>query len=231
MKKNRIVLMTVCLLAGGMMVQGQPAFRQGRPTNPVDTAGQMGQMRRMSPKNGSRSVTVQPGQFRQRGSMGRMDSMGRPDRMRSLRGGIRQMPQGRMGQVPYIGMRRMQRGGAFAAPGERRMERGGSVPGFGLRNRQGGLQRGLQPGRGVDPENRIENEVNRMKKSLDLSSDQVKKITSIKKKQAKKEIKAYKKSQKKVEARRKKQRNYNEKIESVLNDEQVKRWKSKGLQR
>lgn len=65
-----------------------------------------------------------------------------------------------------------------------------------------------------------------MKKSLDLSSDQVKKITAIKMKQAKKEIANYKKVQKKTADRRRKVKSAQAKIESVLTDEQAKKWES-----
>lgn len=140
-------------------------------------------------------------------------------------------PMNRMGSMngPRTGAVRpgqFEQRGAIAVPGNRKMERGAVAPGFGMRNRQGGLQGGLQAGRVVDPEKRIENEVEQLKQSLDLSSKQVKKITDIKKKQAKKEIKAYKKSQKKSEARRKKIQAPNDKIKSVLTEEQVKKFES-----
>lgn len=172
-----------------------------------------------------------------------------------MQGGMQRMPQGRNGMAPF-GVRPLQRGGALAAPGNNRMQRGGAVtaprnrsmerggmaPEFGSRNMQRGMQGGMQPGmqrgiqrgmqpglqsgRLVNPEDRIKAEVDQLDKALNLTPKQEKKITSIKKKQAKKEIKAYKKSQKRVDARQKKVQAPNDKIKSVLTDEQVKLYES-----
>lgn len=226
MKKKVVGYMTIGLLAVAMMVQAQPASRQERNLPVRDSIERLGPMNRMGAMGGPRMGTVRPGQFGQRDSVREQASL-----RRMQRGGALSEPGNRM-----------QRSGALSAPGNRGFQRGGVAPGFGLRNRQGGMQvrpqgglqgrpqggiqRGLQPGRGVDPEKRIENEVEQLKQSLDLSSDQVKKITDIKKKQAKKEIKAYKKSQKKAEARRKKAEAPNDKIKSVLTEEQVKKFES-----
>ena len=71
----------------------------------------------------------------------------------------------------------------------------------------------------VNPETRIDNQVEAMTKRLDLSADQAKKIRAIKTKYAKKEIKNFKREQKKW----KKFNAPMEEIKSVLNKEQLEK--------
>ena len=83
----------------------------------------------------------------------------------------------------------------------------------------------------VNPEIRINSQVETLTKQLDLTADQAQKIKDIRLKQSKKEINRFKKAQKKVDARAKKRNAPMEEIKSVLNEEQLKKLEALKVQR
>ena len=83
----------------------------------------------------------------------------------------------------------------------------------------------------VNPETRINSQVETLTKQLDLTADQAQKIKDIRMKQSKKEINRFKKAQKKVDARAKKRNAPMEEIKSVLNEEQLKKLEALKVQR
>src|SRR5574344_657203 len=196
-------------------LQAGPGIQQ-RPGMPQGFGNQQGRMG--NPRNGF-------GNRQQR--FGNQQRIGNQQGFGGVRGQVSNAPRGFGNQQRGVGA--TQRGFAGAQRGNAPQMRNaapqrGQVP---LGNRQG-MERF---GGSMDPEKRIDREVEAMTKKLNLSEDQAKKIKNIKMKYAKKEIKAYKKQQKKLDALKKKREAPMKEIKSVLDEEQLKKLEAGEIER
>jgi hypothetical protein len=196
--------------------------------------GQRG-MNGQRPGMGQRGMNGQESGFGQRGMNEQRPGLNQQREMNTQRPGIGQnkQPQGFAGRQQTgqqtKGLRGNQRGGLqpqgfTGGQNAGRPQTSGTMKApFGSQNGGFGMQaRGGKPEL-VNPEERIDKQVEAMTQKLDLTPDQSKKIKDIKMKYAKKELDTYKKLQKKIDAREKKVNAPTNEIKSVLNEEQLKK--------
>jgi hypothetical protein len=129
--------------------------------------------------------------------------------------------------------RHKMQGKGFAMAGRKGMNRNGMRPGerqnfrnnrYAFAGKQGfGRGRNLEMMPMMNPEKRIDMQVEKLKVQLGLSSDQTAKVKDIRMKQSKKEIARYKKFEKKLNAQFAKRHGNLDEIKSVLTDEQIKK--------
>lgn len=155
---------------------------------------------------------------RKRVRKGDFAKSGRPDFRRN--GFAMDRRQGMQGKgYAVAGRRGMQRNGA--GMGERQ---GLRRNGYAMAGRQGfkrGRNHEMMPM--MNPEKRIDMQVEKLKVQLGLSTEQTSQVKDIRMKQSKKEIARYKKFEKKRDAKFAKIHGNLDEIKPVLNDEQIKK--------